>query len=107
VGLYYSDENEKAPGYVRSRTPIIWMAAQIERKDKQAAYARLEETSPSGWYNTGKRWYGERPSVWRPLAPILDATSVDEQREALARAVSVGCGWLERAITAERAERRL
>jgi hypothetical protein len=102
VGLHYTDEAEKAPGYVPSRTPTIFIAAEIGGEDEQATYTMLEASPPSGWY-IGPRWYGTRPQAWRPLAPILDATSVDEQRKALARTVSVGREWVERASTAERA----
>jgi hypothetical protein len=102
VGLHYTDEGEKAPGYVPSRTPTIFMAAEIGGEDAQAMHARLEAAPPSGWY-VGPRWYGKRPQVWRPLAPILDTTTVDEQRDALASTFSVGREWVERASRAESA----
>ena len=82
------------------------MAAEIGGENEQAAHAKLEAAPPVGWY-IGPRWYSKRPQAWRPLAPILEATSVDEQRDALAREVSVGRGWLERAVTAESAARQL
>ena len=43
--------------------------------------------------------YAERPQVWRALTPILQASTYDEQRAALATAVSFGRGWVEAAIT--------
>lgn len=58
------------------------MAAEIGGEDAQAVHAKLEAAPPVGWYKSPP-WYGKRPQVWRPLAPILEATSVDEQRHAL------------------------
>ena len=93
VGLYFSDEYERAPGYVRSGTPIVWMAAKVEGDNAAEVHRALEQDPPTNWY-VGKRWYGERPNVWRPLAPLLQASTFEEQREALAAAVSVGRDWL-------------
>lgn len=97
VGLYRTDDDQKAPGYVPSHTPIVWMAAKYESEAKQATYAKLDNDTPEGWFKD-VRWYGERPSVWRPLTPLLAATSFEEQRAVLARTVSVGRAWIERAI---------
>ena len=96
VGLFRSDEYEKAPGFVSSDRPIVWMAAKIEDGGQEDHHAKLEERPPAEWF-TGRRWY-ERPSVWRPLTPVLRAPTFDEQREALARAVSVGRDWVKKAI---------
>jgi hypothetical protein len=74
---------------------MVFMAAKIGTYE-EPAHKKLEAAPPSGWHK-GPRWYGTRPQVWRPLAPILEATTVDEQRDALARAVSVGREWVERA----------
>ncbi len=94
VGLYYRDEHENAPGFVASRMPLVWMAAKIDGRENQAdVYKTLESHPPDGW-QTGRRWYGERPNVWRPLAPVLTGATFDEQREAFARAVSVGRTWI-------------
>jgi hypothetical protein len=98
VGLYRTDDDQKAPGYVPSDTPIVFMAAKYETEAKQVTYAKLDGDTPDGWYKD-VRWYGERPGVWRPLIPLLAATSFDEQRAVLARTVSVGRDWIERAIT--------
>ena len=76
------------------------MAAEIWGEDRQAARKKLNANPPSGWY-PGPPWYGQRPAVWRPLAPILKASTFDEQREALAREVSVGRDWVEAAVRAE------
>jgi hypothetical protein len=100
VGLYRTDDDQKAPGYIPSHTPIVFMAANYESEAKQATYAKLDDDTPDGWYKD-VRWYGERPGVWRPLTPLLTATSFDEQRAALAGAVSVGRDWIEHAITSD------
>jgi hypothetical protein len=101
VGLYFSDEHEKAPGYVCSGAPIVWMAAKVFGEGQQEAHKKLNADPPSGWYPE-PTWWRERPYVWCPLPPILDeASTFDEQREALAAAVAVGRGWVESAITTE------
>ncbi len=100
VGIYLSDEDEKAPGYVPSGAPTVFMAAKVEGEGQQSAYQKLNADTPSGWYPCPP-WYGERPQVWRPLAPILEALTFDEQREALARAVSVGRAWVDAAVGTE------
>jgi hypothetical protein len=76
------------------------MAAKVFGEDQQAVYKKLNANPPSGWY-PGPPWYGERPQVWRPLAPILNASTFDEQREALAREVSAGRDWIEAAVKTE------
>jgi hypothetical protein len=61
----------------------------------------LEENPPDGWAR-GNRWWGERPSIWRPLPQLLaDASTVDEQREALASAVTVARPWIDLALAEE------
>ncbi len=80
VGLYFSDEGQKGSGFVQSRTPLVWMAAKLDGPDQEEIYAgQLEAHPPAGW-RVGRRWYGERPNVWRPLGGLLTASTFDEQR---------------------------
>ena len=100
VGLFYTDEHEKAPGFVPARGPLLWMAAKVEHADDWPQLMKqLESSPPPGWY-VGKRWYGERPNIWRPLALLLVAPTFDGQRDAIAAAVADGRVWLQQAIDA-------
>lgn len=100
VGLFCTDEHEKAPGFAPTRQPLVWMAAKVENNDDWPEIAkRLEANPPEGWY-LGKRWYGERPNIWRPLAPLLATPTFDGQREALAGAVADARIWLQDVIAA-------
>ena len=50
VGLYFSDESEKAPGCVPSGAPIVWIAAKVWGEGQHAAYEKLNADRPNGWY---------------------------------------------------------
>lgn len=99
VGLFNTDENEKIPASERTRAPILFLAPKIEHADDWPRVRRaLEERPPDGW-GSGNRWWGERPSIWRPLPQLLaDASTLDEQREALASAVMVARPWIDSAL---------
>jgi hypothetical protein len=102
VGLFNTDENEKIPLSQRTRAPILFLAAKVEHVDDWPRVVKaLEENPPDGWAR-GNRWWGERPSIWRPLPQLLaDASTVDEQREALASAVTVARPWIDLALAEE------
>ena len=55
---------------------------------------RLEADPPEGWRLNPKRWWGERPRVWRYLDETLGAGGFDEQRASLAAACAAGRTWL-------------
>jgi hypothetical protein len=97
VGLYCSDEGEKAPGYVTTRTPEVWMAAEADHLENWPEVSReLEAHPPEGWY-VGKKWYGARPSIWRPLPPLIEGLTFEGQRDALAAACSAAASWVSSA----------
>ncbi len=98
VGLFNTDEQEKITPSLRARTPILFLAAKVDHVKAWPRVMRvLEENPPDGW-TTGNRWWGERPSIWRPLPPLLSAPSLDEQREALASAATVARAWIDTAL---------
>lgn len=102
VGLFNTDENEKIPASQRTRAPILFLAPKIEHADDWPRVRKvLEDRRPDGW-GLGNRWWGERPSIWRPLPELLlSAPSFEEQREALAAAVVVARPWIDSALGEE------
>lgn len=98
VGLFCSDEGEKAPGYVTTRVPLVWMAAKADHLENWPNVSRnLEARPPEGWY-VGKKWYGERPNIWRPLPPLIEGLTFEGQRDALAAACRAAIAWVSSAI---------
>jgi hypothetical protein len=95
VGLFCTDEFEKIAASATTRTPLVWMAVQADQIDDWLRVAAALETSPPPGWNAGKRWYGERPNVWRPLGPLLTGGTFDEQREQLAVAVAGARAWID------------
>lgn len=95
VGLFYTDEFEKIPASLRTRSPILFIAAKADHLDDwPRLMAALEANPPEGWM-IGNRWWNERPSIWRPLAPLLSSGSFDEQRDRLASATVTGRQWID------------
>lgn len=100
VGLLCTDEHEQIPTHAHTRTPIVWLAASAEHLSEWADVAKyLEAHPPDGW-TTGRRWYGKRPNVWRPLPSLLAGQTFEDQREALVSAVSVAAAWIAEATAA-------
>jgi hypothetical protein len=94
VGLFCTDEHEPIPRHAHTRSPIVWMAMKADHLENGAEVTRrLEQNPPDGWM-VGQRWYGERPNISRPLAPLLVGRPFEEQRQALALAVSAATSWL-------------
>lgn len=98
VGLFCTDESEKTAVSTKTRTPLVWMAVQADQAENWPRVAAALEANPPADWTTGKRWYGERPSVWRPLAPLLTGESFEKQREQLASAVAGARPWIDAAL---------
>jgi hypothetical protein len=47
IGIEHSDEGVKAPGYVPSRSPYIWMEPYLEGENHDATYKRLDDDPPA------------------------------------------------------------
>ena len=65
VGLYFSDEHEKAPGYVRSGAPIVWMAAKVSvrasrRRTRNSTWTRRAAGTRGLPGGASDRTYGAR-----------------------------------------------
>lgn len=96
VGLGCTDEDRVARSAAR-RTPILWMAVEAQHwSDWNEAKERLEASPPAGW-RPWKRWWGERPQIYRHLQDVLGDASFEDQRRRLAEACSVGTAWLRAA----------
>ena len=96
AGFNASDEEHVARSAAR-HTPLLWMAVEAKHgPDWAAAKDRLEVAPPVDWH-LGKRWWGERPLVWRYLDQVLGEGSFEEQRTRLAQTCAVGTTWLREA----------
>jgi hypothetical protein len=98
VGLFYTDEFERIPTSMRTGSPILFLAVKADHVDDWPSLATAMEAHPPEEWTTGNRWWNERPSIWRPLLPLISATSFEEQREQLAAAVKVARPWFDAAL---------
>lgn len=96
VGLSCSDDGRVPRSSIRD-TPILWLAVEAKHwPDWSAAMDRLDASTPAGW-RSWKRWWGERPQIWRYLDDVIEDGTFEAQRQQLASACAVATTWLANA----------